>query len=52
MEGMESLILASLALIYFYALRWDDIPKGRRWSVYGATIVIISWGIASIIQMF
>lgn len=44
--------LALIAFIYFYALKWDDIPDQRKWVVYLIPILIIalaiSWGYQSI----
>lgn len=45
MGGMESIMSVSLALIgfiYFYTLRLDDIPKGRRWLLALIPILIIA----------
>ena len=45
MEGMESFILALLGFIYFYTLRWDDVPKGKEWIIISGGIVIVAWGL-------
>ena len=49
MGGMEAIILALIAFIYFYALRWDDIPTDRRRVVYLIPILVIVlailWGV-------
>ena len=39
---MEAVVLGTIALIYFYALRWDDIPKDRQWIVHLVPILLIA----------
>jgi hypothetical protein len=43
---MDVIVLAMIAFIYFYALKYDDIPKERKWVLSFIPLMIIVWCIS------
>ena len=50
MGGMISATLALIAFIYFYALRWDEVPSDRKPMLYFVPILVIALVIDAIWQ--
>ena len=48
--GMISATLALIAFIYFYALRWDEVPSDRKPMLYFVPILVIALVIDAIWQ--
>ena len=48
--GMVSATLALIAFIYFYALRWDEVPNDRKPMLYFVPILVIALVIDAIWQ--
>ena len=50
MGGMISATLALIAFIYFYALRWDEVPNDRKPMLYFVPILVIALVVDAIWQ--
>ena len=50
MGGIVSAILALIAFIYFYTLRWDDVPDDRKPMLNFVPVLVIALVIDAIWQ--